>query len=82
MPATGTIDSHHCSCLGHLGQCHKDRIVSISCCVAQGGQGKYCFVSLLPTISLINFANVNDPLLTLATLRNDGQGKKALFQSA
>ncbi len=36
---------------------------SYLCCVAQGGQGKYNQVSLLPTGLLTNIANVNDPLL-------------------
>ncbi len=29
MPVTATRDSHHCSCLGHLGQRDTDRIVYI-----------------------------------------------------
>jgi hypothetical protein len=68
---TATSDTHHCSCLGNLGQCNTDRIVSISCCATQGGQGKYCRITqgdchvlLLPTDSLTNVANVNDPLDT------------------
>ncbi len=32
--------------------------------VAQGGQGKYSQVSLLPTVSVKNIANVNDLLPT------------------
>ncbi len=31
------------------------------CRIAKGGQGKYCFMSLPPMVSLSNFANVNDP---------------------
>jgi hypothetical protein len=77
-PATATSDTHHCSCLGHLGRCDTDRIVSISCCAAQGGQGKYCNaaqgdcrVSLSPTVMLTNVVNVNDheAVFTLAKLR-------------
>jgi hypothetical protein len=33
MLATATCDSHYCTCLGHLGRCDRDRIISI-------GQGK------------------------------------------
>ncbi len=40
MPATATSGTHHCTFLGHLGLHDTDRIVSISCRVAQGGQGK------------------------------------------
>jgi hypothetical protein len=40
---------------------HRYRIVSIFCRVAQGGQGKYCFMSLSLTVLLTKFANVNDP---------------------
>jgi hypothetical protein len=47
---------------GHLGWRDTDRIVSISCCVTQGGQGKCCFMSLSLTVSLTNFTNVNDPI--------------------
>jgi hypothetical protein len=60
MPATAT---QYSTCLGHLGRCDTDRIVSISCSVAQHGQGKYCFVSLSLTVLLTNFANVNNPLV-------------------
>ncbi len=59
MPATVTQNS---TCLGHLGQHDTDGIVSISCCITQGGQGKYCFMSLSLTVSLKNIANVNNPL--------------------
>ncbi len=65
MPATVTRDSHYCTCLGHLGWQDTDRIISIFCHAAQGGQGKYssdCRVSLLLTILLTNFAYVNNPL--------------------
>jgi len=55
---TATRDSHHCTCLGHLGQRNTDRNVSISCHTPQGD----CCVSLLPTVLLTNVANVNDPL--------------------
>ncbi len=33
MLATATCDTHYCTCLGHLGRCDRDRIISI-------GQGK------------------------------------------
>jgi hypothetical protein len=36
------------------------------CHTAQGGQGKYCLVSLSLTISVTNFTNVNDPLYILS----------------
>jgi hypothetical protein len=39
-------------------------IISIFCHAAQGGQGKYssdCRISLLLTVLLTNFANVNNP---------------------
>jgi hypothetical protein len=69
MLATTTSNTHHCSCLGHLGRCDTDRIVSTSCRAAQGGQGKYCRaaqgdcrVSLSLMVLLTNVANVNDPL--------------------
>ncbi len=69
MRATATSDTHHCSCLGHLGRCDTDRIVSTSCRAAQGGQGKYCHaaqsdccVSLSLMVLLTNVANVNDSL--------------------
>jgi hypothetical protein len=65
MLVTATSDSHHCSCFGHLGWRDTDRIVSISCCITQGGLGKYCFMSLLLMVSLTNFANVNDTLLMM-----------------
>jgi hypothetical protein len=38
---------------------------------AQGGQGKYCFMSMLLTVSLTNIANVNDTLLTQNILTAD-----------
>ncbi len=65
MPATATQNS---TCFGHLGRHNTDRVISISYHVAQGGQGKYCFVLLSPTVSLTNFANVNDAYATLAYL--------------
>ncbi len=64
MLATVTSDSHYCTCLGQLGWRDTDRIISILCCAAQGGQGKYsgdCRVTLSPMASLTIFANVNDP---------------------
>jgi hypothetical protein len=59
MSATMTQNS---TCLGHFGQYNTYRIVSISCRITQGGQGKYSFMWLLPMVSLTNFANVNNPL--------------------
>jgi hypothetical protein len=41
------------TCLGHLGWHDTDRIVSISCCAAQGGQGNYCIVLLSLALSHI-----------------------------
>jgi hypothetical protein len=77
-PATATQNS---TCLGYLGQHDTDRIVSISCCAAQGGQGKYCRASqgdnqvlLSPTVSLTNVANVNDPLTNLWCVVQGDQG--------
>ncbi len=46
MPATATSDSSW----------------AIFCRVAQGSQGKYSQLSQLPTVMLMNAANVNDPL--------------------
>jgi hypothetical protein len=46
MPVISRRNIAFLTCLGHLGQCNTDRIVSISGHVAQGGQGKYCFMSL------------------------------------
>ncbi len=57
---SGLHDIANLTCLGHLGQRDTDRIVSISCRVAQGGQGKYCLMSLSLTVSLTNYTNVND----------------------
>ncbi len=72
MLTTATSDSHHCTCLGHLGRSDTDRIVSISCRAAQGGQGKHCrathgdcHVSLSLTVSLTNVAKVNDRVLVV-----------------
>ncbi len=39
LSATATRESHYYTFLGHLGQCDTDRIVSIFCHTAQGGQG-------------------------------------------
>ena len=72
-PATVTLDSDTrqslLTCLGQLGWCDTDRIVSISCRASQDGQGKYCHIAegdchvlLLPMVSLTNVANVNDPI--------------------
>jgi hypothetical protein len=59
MPAT--CDSHHCTCLGHLGRCDTDGIVSISCRATQGNF-RLSLVLLSPMVSLTNVANVYDPL--------------------
>ncbi len=49
------------TCFGHLGWRNiRDRIVSIFCRVTQGGQGKCSFMSLLPSVLLTSFANVNN----------------------
>jgi len=60
-PVKVTLD---CAYLGHFGQHNTDRIIFILCHAAKGGQGKYscdCHALLQPTVSLINFASVNDP---------------------
>jgi hypothetical protein len=44
-----------------LGNATEDRIVSIFRRVTQGSQGKYSQLSLLPTVTLMNAANVNNP---------------------
>ncbi len=64
MPATATSETCHCSCLGHLGLCDTDRIVSISCRVTQGGQGKNIFFRCHRRFCQNNMANVNDPQTT------------------
>jgi len=46
MPTISCCNIAFLTCLGHLGRCDTDRIVSISCHVAQGDQGKGCFMSL------------------------------------
>ncbi len=74
MPAPATQKS---TCLGHLRLSDTDKIFSFSYCIAQGGQGKYCFMSLLPTVSLINFANVNNPIegiMSMISGFKDGPG--------
>ncbi len=38
---TVTRDSHNSTCLGHLWQRDRDRVISIFCHAAQGSQGKY-----------------------------------------
>ncbi len=54
-------------------------INSISCHTVQGGQGKYfraahgdCRVSLSPTVSLTDVANVNNPLLCSSQMLAQG----------
>jgi hypothetical protein len=42
--ATATSDTHHCTCIELRDT---DRIVSISCRIAQGGQGKNILCTLL-----------------------------------
>ncbi len=68
--ATATSDTHHCTCLVHLGLHDTDRIVSISCCLAQGGQGKNILCRFMSYVCHCrrcfcqnNIANVNDPLV-------------------
>ncbi len=49
--ATATLD---CTCLGHLGQCDTDRIVSIYATppkVAKASKACHCHVSLSPGLS-------------------------------
>ncbi len=61
--ATLTLDSHYGTCLGHLGRGDTDRIISILCHAAHGGQGKYsseCRMSLSLSVSLTIFTKVND----------------------
>ncbi len=67
MPATATVTMdclHQLSLLVlvTLGNA-TERIVSISCGIALGDQGKNHFMSLSLTVSLTNFANVNDPFV-------------------
>ncbi len=62
--ATATSDTHRCSCLGHLGQHDTNRIVSISCRIAQGGQGKNMLCRYCRCFCQNNIAIVNDPLLS------------------
>jgi len=47
MPAKLCHDIAFLTCLGHLGRHDTDRIVSISCRIAQGDQVKCRFMSLL-----------------------------------
>jgi hypothetical protein len=60
-PVTVTSDTHHCSCLGHLGLRDTDRIVSISCRIAQGGLGKNILCRCRWRFCQNNITNVNDP---------------------
>jgi len=75
LSGTATHDSHYCSCLGHLGQCDTDRIVSIFCFTAQGGQGKYKCVAVMchfAGIIVPTFADVNTALkLCTCTMSTD-----------
>jgi hypothetical protein len=64
MPVIVTSDTHHCSCLGQLGRHVTDRIVSISCRTAQGGQGKNIFCCCC------NIANVSNPLSGVYTFNH------------
>jgi hypothetical protein len=73
MLVTTTQDNRFCTCLGHLGHCNTDRIISILFCATKGGQGKYsnvCRMLLLLIVSLTNFVNVNDPLLKYYSLKD------------
>ncbi len=67
MPATATVTI--LLALATLGN-DTDRIVSISCRIAQGGQSKYYSMLLLLTVLLSNFANVNDPLVSMSQMFN------------
>jgi len=50
MLVTATRDSHHCTCLGHLGWCDTDRIISIY--VTRPRQvSSDCHMSLSPALS-------------------------------
>jgi hypothetical protein len=62
MPAKMTSDSDM-PCLPWALWAGRHKLKqSYLCRIAQGGQGKYSQVSLSPTVSLTNIANVNDPL--------------------
>ncbi len=64
MPATMTCDSQYYTCLGHLAWSNTDRIISICCPTARGGQSKYSsFSHILLSLMVLftNFANVNNP---------------------
>jgi hypothetical protein len=50
------------TCFGHLGRRDINRN-DPECRTAQGGQGKKGHGVKLPTVSLINLANVNDPIV-------------------
>ncbi len=81
MPVTMTCD---CTCLGHLGRRDTDRITSILCHAAQGGQGMYnsdCHMSLSPTVLLTNFTNVSDPLMSQQGSLTKGVGSVKLISS-
>jgi len=75
LSGIATHDSHYCSCLGHLGQCDTDRIVSIFCFTAQGGQGKYKCVAVMchfAGVIVPTFADVNTALkLCTCTMSTD-----------
>ncbi len=62
MTATATWNS---TCIGHLGRCDTDRIVSIYVAtpkVVKASTVKWNRMSLLPAVSLKHVANVNYPL--------------------
>ncbi len=70
MPGTVTSDTLHCTCIGHLGLRDTDRIVSISCCIAQGGKGKNILCHFIVYVCRCNrcfcqnnIANVNYPFI-------------------
>ncbi len=71
MPATATSDTHHCSCLGHLGRYDPGRIVSIACHAAQGGQGNNILCHCRQSFCQNNITNVNDLLPTCKLVKND-----------
>jgi len=57
MPTTATSDSHHCTCLGHLGWCDRDRNDPY----CQGKLGRRYSDVISQAFSYTNLANVNEP---------------------
>jgi hypothetical protein len=87
----------HCTCLGHLGQCNRDWIVSIFCRTTQSGQGKYnsdchrhrylwsCVtvagIFALKSLPMFMSLYSDIELLALATLGNTAQTEAILIVS-